>query len=354
MQRKTFIRCAALAGGAFLTRKMNESDPLASTKMNTGETKLAIGHGQFKYNPIQGWGILNAEKNPVNDCHEWAWDSKGRIMLLTNETRNNVIIYDKSGKLLGVWGHEYPGAHGFSISRENGEDFLFITDLNRHIVVKTSITGKVLMTFEYPRECKAYTKAEDFLPTETTVGPTGDIYITDGYGKQWIHQYTAKGEYIRSFGGPGNGVDQFDTAHGVTLDTRDPKRPSLLITSRNHNALKRFSLDGKYMSTILIPGAFVCRPVIHGKNVYAAVFRSVTNQNPESGFFVVLDENDKVVSAPGANEPIYSQGVLNPIHQVEKVFMHPHDVLVDDDENVYVAQWNSHKTYPLKLERAKA
>jgi len=231
MQRKTFIRCAALAGGAFLTRKMNESDPLASTKMNTGETKLAIGHGQFKYNPIQGWGILNAEKNPVNDCHEWAWDSKGRIMLLTNETRNNVIIYDKSGKLLGVWGHEYPGAHGFSISSENGEDFLFITDLNRHIVVKTSINGKVLMTFEYPRECKAYTKAEDFLPTETTVGPTGDIYITDGYGKQWIHHYTAKGEYIRSFGGPGNGVDQFDTAHGVTLDTRNPQHPNLLITS---------------------------------------------------------------------------------------------------------------------------
>jgi hypothetical protein len=31
--------------------------------------------------------------------------------------------------------------------------------------------------------------------------------------------------------------------------------------------------------------------------------------------------------------------------------MSPHDVLVDDDESLYVAQWNSLKTYPVKLER---
>ena len=27
-------------------------------------------------------------------------DKQGRIILLTNETQNNVIIYDKSGKLI--------------------------------------------------------------------------------------------------------------------------------------------------------------------------------------------------------------------------------------------------------------
>ena len=32
------------------------------------------------------------------------------------------IIYDKSGKLLSSWGHDYPGAHGLTLFNENGED----------------------------------------------------------------------------------------------------------------------------------------------------------------------------------------------------------------------------------------
>lgn len=343
MERKRFIQAAGLGVGSLLLK--------TRYRMRSSAGPL-IGHGEFKYRQQPGWGILDAGKNPVNDCHEFAWDSKGRIMLLTNEVRNNVLIYDKSGKLLDTWGHDYPGAHGFTISREGTEDFLFITDLNRHQVYKTTISGILLMTFSYPRENGFYTKAEEFKPTETTVAPNGDIYITDGYGKQYIMQYTAKGEYIRTFGGPGTADDKFDTAHGVTVDLRKPSSPTLMITSRNHNAFKRFTLDGNYISTTHLPGAFVCRPVFHKKNLYAAVFRSVTNENPESGFIVVLDEHDQLVSAPGGNEPVYTAGQLNPLFQVGKTFMHPHDVLVDEDENVYVAQWNSHKTYPLKLVRA--
>ena len=31
------------------------------------------------------------------------------------------------------------------------------------------------------------------------------------------------------------------------------------------------------------------------------------------------------------------------------VFHYPHDVCVDDEENLYIAQWNSGKVYPYKL-----
>ncbi len=39
------------------------------------------------------------------------------------------------------------------------------------------------------------------------------------------------------------------------------------------------------------------------------------------------------------------------MHQAIKIFTHPHDVCVDDEENLYVAQWNSGHTYPIKLKR---
>ena len=50
-------------------------------------------------------------------------DSKGRILLLTNETKNNVIIYDKKGKLIDTWGTTYPGAHGLTLFNENGQKY---------------------------------------------------------------------------------------------------------------------------------------------------------------------------------------------------------------------------------------
>jgi hypothetical protein len=37
--------------------------------------------------------------------------------------------------------------------------------------------------------------------------------------------------------------------------------------------------------------------------------------------------------------------------QETPVFKHCHDVCVDDDENLYVCQWNADKTYPIKLVR---
>ena len=58
-----------------------------------------------------------------------------------------------------------------------------------------------------------------------------------------------------------------------------------------------------------------------------------------------------MISAPGGSAPIYKNGKLQSMHQTIQIFKHPHDVCVDDDENLYVAQWNSGKTYPIKLTR---
>ena len=86
--------------------------------------------------------------------------------------------------------------------------------------------------------------------------------------------------------------------------------------------------------------------------MYAAVFRSGSNTNIGSGYITILNENDEVISTPGGTEPKYKNGCLEAQHQQEKgIFIHPHDVCIDDEENIYVCQWNSNKSYPMKLER---
>ena len=275
--------------------------------------------------------------------------SKGRIILLTNETKNNIIIYDKKGKLISSWGHEYPGGHGLTLFNENGEEVLFICDNNRHQVIKTTLDGRVLLTLNYPKETGEYSKEEEYIPTETTIAPNGDIYVADGYGKDFIIQYNYKGEYIRHWGGRGSSEKHLKNAHGICYDNRDKNNPVLMVTSREEQAFKRYTTDGRYMDTIPVPGAWVCRPVIHGDYLYAAVLQSNSRLWQQSGFITILDKTNKVISNLSGSTPAYNGTMADEMYQTIKVFQYPHDVCIDDEENLYVAQWNSGQAYPYKL-----
>lgn len=348
--RRNFLRVAGLAAGSSLLKP-----PVFGKSIMPKAGEVIVGHGSHRFRVVPGWGVLDAGKNPVNDCHEMVEDAKGRLILLTNETKNNVLIYDKSGKLLEAWGTSYPGAHGLTLANEGGEQFLFIADNARRQVVKTDLKGREIMKLEYPKETGVYDHPGQFTPTETAINPAnGDIYVADGYGANFITRYDAKGRYIGHFGGRGESLtENFDCCHGVLVDTRNKTNPTLLVTDRRRQALKRFTLDGKYLSTIALPGTYICRPVLHGDLIYGAAYRSTNDQYPDSGYIQILDKADKVVSTPGGSEPIYTNGKLGEQrkHDPGKTFMHPHDVCVDNDGNVYVPQWNSKKTYPVKLER---
>ena len=311
-----------------------------------------LGHGDFQYRVEVGWGDLDPLKTPVKNCHEMVMDSRGRLFMITDEVKNNILIYDKSGRLLDSWGTEYPGGHGLTIWNAGGEEFLFISDFDLGRVVKTTLDGRVLLTIEHPSKVGAYAAEDAFRPTETAIGPNGDVYVADGYGSQYVLQYDENGRFIRKFGGQGDGDAQFQTAHGVALDTRGEL--ALICTSRAHNSFKRFSLDGQYLSTIFLPGAFVCRAVIDGQNIYSGVCWSrlrYLNQTPDSGFVTILDSENRVTSNPGGTAPEYRDGELQLMVQAEPVFKHCHDVCVDDDKNLYVCQWNAGMTYPIKLHR---
>ena len=338
MDRRNFIKNSSLLSAGVLSQPdfLFKENPL-------------LGQGNKRYRLNTNWSKAEVARNPVNDCHEMVQDSKGRILLLTNETKNNVLIYDKSGKLLSSWGSEYPGAHGLTLFNENGTEVLFICDNNRHQVIKTTLEGRVLLVLDYPKETGQYSKAEEYVPTETAIAPNGDIYVADGYGKDFIVRYDSAGRYISHFGGRGTEPKHLLNAHGICIDQRNPQQPCLVVTSRQQNAFKRYTLDGVYIDTIPLPGAWVCRPVIKGDYLYAAVLQTNSQQGKQSGFVTILDKDLKVVSNLGGSEPQYTDHKLDEMYQTVKYFQYPHDVCVDDEENLFIAQWNSGKVYPYKL-----
>src|SRR6476469_6821913 len=101
MKRRNFIKNTSFSMAALMI------NPPASYQEDT-----ILGQNNKRYKIDTHWSQADVAKYPVNDCHEMVQDKKGRILLLTNETKNNIIIYNKSGKLLGSWGHDFPGGHG--------------------------------------------------------------------------------------------------------------------------------------------------------------------------------------------------------------------------------------------------
>ncbi|MBM1106645.1 6-bladed beta-propeller [Aurantibacter crassamenti] len=353
MKRRSFLQKSAQASS--LTMAVSVL-PFSIIHSKRKLEKTILGHGDFKYRVEKAWGDLDPQKHPINNCHEMVMDKKGRLLMLTDHQKNNVIIYDTSGKLLANWTLNLPGAHGLTINDEGGEEYLYITDPSQGRVIKSTLDGKVIMELKHPSKIGAYEKSDHFRPTETAIGPNGDIYIADGYGAQFILQYDADGNFIRKFGGDSFlSPEKFKQAHGVALDTRDSANPTLICSARIKNSFKRFSLEGEYIEDIYMPGLYVSRPVINDENIYSGVCFGMIegnyNMQLNQGFVTILDKNNKVVSNPGGTAPIYKDGTLQIMHQEQPIFKHCHDVCVDNDKNLYVCQWNANKVYPYKLHR---
>ena len=333
-----------------------------------------VGHGDFTYKVHANWGNLDPSKVPVENCHGLDIDSKGRIIMFTDSDVNNFVIYNKDGKLLDAWGTQYPGAHSIKVNNENGEDFLYVVDcgwvLDRNrpdnqwknkwyrqngFIAKLTLDGKLVFTIGHPRTIGIYDDKMRFQPTDVTIAPNGDIYVTDGYGSDFVIHYDSNGKYIRHWGGYNNTnkAHNLNNTHGIGVDSRDPNNVHLLVSSRGEQALKKYTLDGQYIEDLALPGAYVGGPIFKDEHFYAPVCWSHIDgkQAPNSGFITILDKNNKVVSNPGGEAPKYVNGQLNTMRSSFDVFNHCHTVCVDDELNLYVGQWNANQVYPIKLER---
>ena len=129
------------------------------------------------------------------------------------------------------------------------------------------------------------------------------------------------------------------------------------MPSRSQNQLKAFTLDGKYVETLDLPGAFAGQLYFRGDKIYTAVCWSKDAKGKrlaQSGFLLVLDRvTKKVLSAPGASEPRYVDGKLQPLTQAQPIFKHGHDLYVDTAGDIYLGEWNADRRYPSKLSLVK-
>src|SRR6202789_550826 len=207
-----------------------------------------------------------------------------------------IQVYSADGHYL----RNVPGAptdlHGFIITRgRDGKPYIFGVSRLAQQIVQIALDGRKVLTIPATSVPDQYQNHEAGKPatnlTGIAVAPNGDIYVTDGYGLDFIHRFDKNGKYIPSFGGKGAPWN-FNTCHKIAIDTRfAPVR--LLCTDRKHNRLVHMDLDGHVLGVfaegLRLPSALS----IHGDELAVAELALRGT---------ILDTKGQVTTSIGAND----------------------------------------------------
>jgi len=308
----------------------------------SGSKKPVLGEDDHVYEVTHDWGELPASIKYGN-THGVCEDSQGRIYIhhtvnAASESSDTMVVFDAQGKFIKSWGKDFKGgAHGLHIRKEGSTEFLYLCDTKRALVVKTTLDGEEVFTLGYPKQSEVYAKGNPdgtplkYSPTNLAIAPNGDIYVGDGYGSSYVNQYDSKGEYIRTFGGPGKEAGQLSCPHGIICDTRGSE-PNLTVADRSNKRLQRFTLEGKHIDFIEnLPAPCYFSIYKNGDVVIPDLFARVT----------LLDKNNRVITQLGDDSTSdYMKTRKEPRDRFTAgKFVCPHGACFDHLGNIYVVEW---------------
>jgi sugar lactone lactonase YvrE len=169
-----------------------------------------------------------------------ATDSAGSVYVLSRMPKGVLHRFDPDGTWLGDWDYPFPAPHGLWISPD---DRVFITDTDEHVVRIFDRDGNLLQTIGTPGQ-KGEPGKPFNLPTRAVQGPSGDIYVSDGYGQNWVHRFAADGTHITSWGGDGSEPGQFQTPHCIWVDADE----RVYVVDRANGRVQIFGNNGTVLA----------------------------------------------------------------------------------------------------------
>src|SRR6516164_5314892 len=158
------------------------------------------------------------------------------------------------------------------------------------------------------------------------VAPDGDIYVADGHGagtNDRIVKYSKNGILITAWGKHGKAAGEFDTPHGIALDSAG----RVYVADRANNRIQIFEPDGKFVAEWKQFGRPSDVAIDKYDMIYVADSQSTPSNNPgfKQGIRIGSVKDGKV--AAFIPEPSVEAGA-------------PEGIGVDDAGNVY-AGWTA-------------
>jgi sugar lactone lactonase YvrE len=297
---------------------------------------------QRSYKVVEGWEKAPANANRL-DAVGVGTDSRDRVYLITRQ-RSQVLVYEADGTFVRAWGEGRftDRTHGLTVAPD---DTVWCVDDGSHRVQKFSPEGELLLELEAAgrpapqsgydgRTLESITRGGPPFnrPTNLAVAPSGELYVSDGYGNCRVHRYSAEGKLIQSWGEPGSRPGQFILPHGVWVATDG----RVLVADRENDRIQVFSPSGEYLTEWA-----ALRPTDLCVDRDGLVYVSELGRRPgprpsnlgeapeQPGRVSVLDQSGNVVARFGASESDRC---------APGNFVAPHCIAVDAKGAVYVGE----------------
>ena len=210
---------------------------------------MTLGSSKYKYERVEGWAKVPEyfEFNSLGEAYglvggvvDVAVDSQDRVYAFCRGN-HPVLIFDRDGKFLSCWGEgHFVWPHAIFIAPD---DSVFVVDGGAHTVEKFSLAGEELMTLGHRNCAIPIMRREPFtLPTAVAVGPTGEIFCSNGYANFLIHKFSPEGKLLKTWGEPGKGPGQFALPHYIAAD----RYGMLYVCDRQNNRVQLFDSEGQF------------------------------------------------------------------------------------------------------------
>jgi len=160
-----------------------------------------------------------------------------------------VQVYSREGKLVRAWGDNFIGsAHHIKLDRDGN---VWIADIDLHVVRKCSPTGEIMLTLGTPGKRGADEK-HLYSPTDMAIAPSGDVFVSDGYGNNRVVHFDAKGNFVKAWGKVGTGPEDFSLPHAIAIDSQG----RLYVADRNNVRIQVYDQSGKLLDSwanVIVP-----------------------------------------------------------------------------------------------------
>ena len=315
---------------------------------------MRIGIGENTYEWAGNWA-----KVPDSESARTGWAHPGLAVTADGQIISfhqgdpTVLVFGKDGNLLRSWKTSLTEGHGITLVQEGQLEYLWVADpgrkrLKQHDyqyptgdrisgrVVKMTLDGQEVMSLPQP-ELPVYAQG-NYCPTSVAVhedrlGGDGDIWVADGYGQSYVHRFDKSGNHLTSINGEEGQAGGFNCPHGIWIDRRRAD-PELYIADRGNHRIQVYDLDGLFRRAfgqdfLTSPSGFA----VDGDLLIVAELRAR---------LAVLDLDDNLVGYLGDNGPVAeAAGWPNVSGELiqEGNFNSPHGIGVDQDGNVYIAEW---------------
>jgi DNA-binding beta-propeller fold protein YncE len=252
--------------------------------------------------------------------------------------------------------------------RVDKEDNIWVTDKGSDMVVKFNPEGRVVMVFGRKQEAAdegtgPLKHPNPPLPpvdgmfrqvTDVAWDAAGDTFISDGYINSRVAKVDKDGNWLMSWGEPGDGPGQFHTPHSIATDAQG----NVYVADRGNGRIQVFDGNGKFLRQIKIDVPFDhnIRPAIGNMPNLNGVNKTMSPGSPWA-ICITPGPNQVLFSADAYPGRVYKLsldgkvlGWLGQSGKQLKEFGWIHEIACPTPNEIYVAELLNWRVQKLILE----